>query len=72
MFSPKKKKWNLQNNGSDRDQHDAEHNLPTVIMLFVEGLTPSTAMPRASATAEKETRTGENSCQDESDQSETG
>lgn len=43
-----------------------------MIVLFVEGLASGTAMPRTSATAEKETRAGKNSCQDEPDQSEAG
>lgn len=68
-MSPPRKN-NLQNNSGDPDQHDTEHNLPAVIVLFVEGLASGTAMPRASATAEKETRAGEKSCQDEPDRSE--
>jgi len=41
-----------------------------VIVFLVEGLASSTAMPGASATAEKETRARKNSCQEESNKGE--
>lgn len=62
----------LQNDGGDRDQHDAEHDLSAMIVLLVEGLTSSAAMPRASTATEKETGAGKNSRQEKSDQGEAG
>jgi hypothetical protein len=70
MIFPKAKgridKGSLQYNGGDSDQHDAEHDLSAVIVFLVKGLASSTAMSRASATAEKETRARKNSCEEES------